>query len=69
VQIEVPRLRGRIQEVIGRHKLTFREAEFSEHLSIMDRGRVHRWNQGRPNRPDEPGVEATFRAVGERLGF
>jgi hypothetical protein len=60
VQIEVPRLRGRIQEVIGRNRLTFRGAETSEHLNIMDRGRVHRWNNT---------VEATMRGVGERLGF
>jgi hypothetical protein len=60
VQVEVPRLRGRIQEIIGRNRLTFAEAVSSPHLSIMDRGRLHRWNAT---------VDATFRGVGDRLGF
>jgi hypothetical protein len=59
-EIEIPLLRPRIAAQLQLHRLSFRDGETSEHLTVTDRGRLQRWNEF---------VSKALRGVGERLGF
>jgi hypothetical protein len=60
VEIEIPKLRPRIQHLLQRYRLSYRGAETSPNLSVTDRGRIQRWNKS---------VNEVVTGVGERLGF
>ena len=60
VEVEIPLLRPRIAAQLQLHRLSFRDGETSEHLTVTDRGRLQRWNEF---------VSQALRGVGERLGF
>lgn len=60
IELEIPKIRPRIAAKLQKYWLSFKAGETSEHFSITDRGRLHRWNEA---------VEKTMRSAGERLGF
>ncbi len=60
IELEIPKLRQRIAAKLQKYRLSFKQGEASEHFSVTDRGRLHRWNQE---------VEKVLSSAGERLGF
>jgi hypothetical protein len=60
IELEIPKIRPRIAAKLQKYWLSFKAGEMSEHFSVTDRGRLHRWNEA---------VDKTLRSAGERLGF